>query len=194
MRNNTFSTFDIAKLLELSPGTVANWVDGGRLKAFTTLGGHRRVVREDLLAFLNGNKMPVPAVLEPAGPPRILVVDDDVSFLRLLVRGLKFRGYEASTAADGFQAGLAVQSRQPALVILDIILPGIDGFEVCKTIKAARRGTFIIAVTGHDSEDTRKKILTAGADEYLVKPFELKTLFGKIERLLGKAAAARPPE
>ena len=190
MRVKTYSTFDIAKMLEVVPGTVANWIDNGKLKAFNTMGGHRRVSQADLLGFLKGNSMPVPDVLANAsGKMKILIVEDDEKFLKLVVKAFKtFKDYEPLTATDGFQAGQLVEGHKPDLVVLDIMLPDINGFKVCELIKAKNKRTRVIAITGYDSEDIKKKILAAGADAYLIKPFQFKTLFEHVENFLGAKA------
>ena len=190
MRVKTYSTFDIARMLEIVPGTVANWIDGGKMKAFTTVGGHRRVAQEDLLVFLKKNALPVPEFLANfSGKKKILVVEDDEKFLNLLVKALKiFKNLELLTATGGFQAGQMVEGSRPDLVILDIMLPDINGFKVCELIKARNKNTRVIAITGYDSEDIKKKILAAGADAYLIKPFQFKTLFGCVRNFLGLKA------
>ena len=187
MRVKTFSTFDIAAMLDVVPGTVANWIDSGKLKAFITLGGHRRVSQEDLLAFLKKNSMPVPARLSAvSGKKKVLIVEDDEKFLKLLVKAFKtLKDYELLTATDGFQAGQLVEGRKPDLVILDIMLPDINGFKVCELIKAKNKNTKVIAITGYDSEDIKKKIVSSGADVYLIKPFQFKTLLEYVENFIG---------
>ncbi|PJA16819.1 MAG: hypothetical protein COX65_01795, partial [Elusimicrobia bacterium CG_4_10_14_0_2_um_filter_56_8] len=88
MRKKIFSTFEVAKMLELSPGTVANWVDAGRLTAYNTLGGHRRIKAEDLKTFLEENNNPVPKELSArmSSVKKVLIVEDDVKFLKLTER------------------------------------------------------------------------------------------------------------
>ncbi len=185
MRQKIFSTFEVAKMLELSPGTVANWVDAGRLKAFTTLGGHRRIKMEDLGAFLKENGIPVPKELSDRGesPRKILIVEDDTRFLKLMEKYFRTlrKDWEVFLAADGFQAGSLVGSERPEVVLLDIMLPDINGFKVCEIIKASNRRTLVIAMTGYDSEDIKTKILAAGADDYFVKPFKFEKLVKRIE-------------
>lgn len=188
MRQKIFSTFEVAKMMELSPGTVANWVDAGRLKAFTTLGGHRRIKAEDLKTFLRQNKIPVPKALTErmGGLKKVLIVDDDLKFLKLTERFFRTsRGkWEVFSAADGFKAGSLVGSEKPDVVILDIMLPDINGFKVCEIIKASNKRTLVIAVTGYDSDDIRNKILAAGADAYYVKPFKFEELLSRVESWL----------
>lgn len=190
MRHNIFSTFEVAKMLELSPGTVANWVDAGSLKAFSTLGGHRRIKAADLSDFLEKNKMPSPKELTKlmASPKKILIVEDDEKFLKLCERFLKTvrKKWEILSAADGFQAGSLVGSEKPDVVILDIMLPDINGFKVCEIIKASNKNTLVIAVTGYDSEDIKNKILAAGADAYYIKPLKFQEIVDRIESWSGQ--------
>jgi len=185
MRQKIFSTFEVAKMLELSPGTVANWVDAGKLKAFTTLGGHRRIKAEDLKTFLEENKMPAPKALAERieTARKVLIVEDDQKFLKLMERYFReSRGHwEVFAAADGFTAGSLVGSEKPDVVLLDIMLPDINGFKVCEIIKASDKRTLVIAVRGYDSEDIKAKILSAGADDYFVKPFKFEKLLARIE-------------
>lgn len=185
MRQKIFSTFEVAKMLELSPGTVANWVDAGKLKAFNTLGGHRRIKAEDLEDFLRENKIPAPKELTErmTTAKKVLIVEDDEKFLRLMERFFRtFRKkWEIFSAPDGFQAGSLVGSEKPDVVILDIMLPDINGFKVCEIIKASNKRTLVVAVTGYDSEDIKNKILAAGADAYYVKPFKFQDIVERIE-------------
>ncbi|OIO00289.1 MAG: hypothetical protein AUJ51_10505 [Elusimicrobia bacterium CG1_02_56_21] len=185
MRKKIFSTFEVAKMLELSPGTVANWVDAGRLTAYNTLGGHRRIKAEDLKTFLEENNNPVPKELSArmSSVKKVLIVEDDVKFLKLTERFFRtFRKkWEIYSAADGFQAGSLVGSEKPDVVILDIMLPDINGFKVCEIIKASNKNTLVIAVTGYDSDDIKSKIIAAGADAYYVKPFKFEDLVARIE-------------
>ncbi|PJA17294.1 MAG: histidine kinase, partial [Elusimicrobia bacterium CG_4_10_14_0_2_um_filter_56_8] len=88
---------------------------------------------------------------------------------------------EIYSAADGFQAGSLVGSEKPDVVILDIMLPDINGFKVCEIIKASNKNTLVIAVTGYDSDDIKSKIIAAGADAYYVKPFKFEDLVARIE-------------
>ena len=165
MRLKTYSTFDIATMLDVVPGTVANWVDSGKLKAYITLGGHRRVSRESLLGFLKKNKLPIPELLDDqTSNKKILVVEDDVKLLKLIVKALKrLSDFELLTATDGFQAGQLVEGSRPDLVVLDIMLPDINGFKVCELIKARNKNTKVVAITGYDSEDIKKKIMFCSA-------------------------------
>jgi len=183
----TYTTFDIGKICDVYPTTVANWIDGGELKASVTPGGHRRINSVELKKFLKKHGMLVPKELQPAGKPKILIIDDDKIVLDSIVRILRYRKkYRIFTAADGFRAGQAVLEYDPDVIILDIMLPGINGFEVCRTVRKKNKQVKIIAVTGYNTEETKTKILQCGANAYMEKPFEMKELLNKIDELLKK--------
>ena len=187
MEERTYTTFDIARLCDVYPTTVADWIDQNKLKAFVTPGGHRRVKERDLVAFLKQHKMAVPRDL--GGNKTILIVDDEPEVLKAVRALLKTAGekYEILTAEDGFQAGQAVSEFSPDLVILDIMLPGIDGFKVCELIKKKSPLTKIIAMTGYNTEEHRRRMKEKGADAFLAKPFGREDLFKIITRLLDEA-------
>ncbi|MFC2048591.1 response regulator [Elusimicrobiota bacterium] len=188
MTGKTYTTFDLAKILDVYPTTIANWVDKGKIRAFTTPGRHRRINEEDLLRFLKKYKMPIPEGLKEGGKKRVLIVDDEKKFINIIRRGLgKFpEKYVLSFAMDGFQAGQAINDFSPDLIILDLMLPGIDGFEVCARIRKNEKLSHIkiLAITGYDSSNFRKKILNTGANDYLPKPFDISLLIEKIEKIL----------
>ncbi|HOI43078.1 MAG TPA: response regulator [Elusimicrobiales bacterium] len=185
-KNKTYTTFDIARILDLSPTTVANWIDSGKLKAFVTVGGHRRVAKEDLAEFLKANKMPLPPGMAGGSGLKVLIVEDDTKFLKIAAAFFrKLGGFEVFTVANGFEAGRIMESQLPELVILDIMLPGLDGFKVCEIIKSLNRDTRVIAVTGYDADNVKRRMLGSGADAYLTKPFSFKDLERLVRELVG---------
>ena len=123
--------------------------------------------------------------------PRILVVDDDPKVLSLMDRGLAFEGYDVAVAADGRAALAIALDRPPHLVILDVMLPGIDGLEVCRRLRATTDDLAILMLTGRANVPARIAGLDAGADDYLVKPFAFDELLARIRALLRRAL---PPE
>jgi len=183
----TFSTFAIAEMLQVDPGSVANWIDSDILKAHRTPGGHRQVEIDDLLLFLKQHNMPVPTELQ-GKEVSILVVDDEEEVVSLIVRTIEIRlpQYTVYQACDGFAAGVLITTCKPAVVILDIHMPGLDGFEVCKIIKAKDHTEYaeVIAITGDDSEKVHKRILECGARICLVKPLDMDNLISEIEKSL----------
>jgi two-component system response regulator MprA len=123
--------------------------------------------------------------------PRILVVDDDPKVLSLMDRGLAFEGYAVDVAADGPLALAIARERPPHLVVLDVMLPGIDGLEVCRRLRATDTDVAILMLTGRATVPARIAGLDAGADDYLVKPFAFDELLARIRALLRRTL---PPE
>ena len=123
--------------------------------------------------------------------PRVLVVDDDPKVLSLMDRGLAFEGYAVDVAADGNAALAIARERPPHLVVLDVMMPGIDGLEVCRRLRATGGDLAILMLTGRASVPARIEGLDAGADDYLVKPFAFDELLARIRALLRRTL---PPE
>lgn len=191
-----FTTFEAAKLCHVSPLSIINWVNAGRLPAFRTPGGHRRIRREDLTRFMRESGIPVPDSLrEGSGMPRVLVVDDDASIREVIAEHMASRTkpYEVMTAADGFEAGRLVATFRPDVVLLDLRMPGIDGFQVCRTIKAdpETSKTLVIAMTGYYTTETEARILDCGAVRCFAKPVEPSILATFIDSLLSQAVGSR---
>ncbi len=122
--------------------------------------------------------------------PRILVVDDDPKMLSLMRRGLSYAGYAVDLAGDGEKALEVARDRAPDLVVLDVMLPGLDGVEVCRRLRAGDAGLPILMLTGRDRVPDRVAGLDAGADDYLVKPFAFDELLARIRALLRRARTA----
>ena len=114
----------------------------------------------------------------------VLVVDDDPAVSGALQRALKLEGYQVTLAADGPAALEELAVRPPDAVVLDIGLPGIDGLDVCRRIRAAGDDTPVLMLTARDAIDDRVQGLDAGADDYLVKPFALAELLARLRALL----------
>jgi len=114
----------------------------------------------------------------------ILVVDDDAPIRRMLDRTLTAEGYEVSLAADGGAALAAIELSAPDAVVLDVSMPGLNGLDVCRRVRAKRMGTPILFLTARDALDDRVAGLDAGADDYLVKPFAAEELLARLRALL----------
>ncbi len=153
------------------------------LPSYRTPGGHRRIRHDDLLAFLRKHDMPTPASLLE-GNFNVLIVDDEPGIVDLLKGFLQRQGgYEIASASDGITALIEVGRVKPDLLILDIMIPGVDGVEVCRRIKAdSTNKTAIIAMSG--TADKEKKVLHAGADAFMLKPIDLDKLHTEARRLL----------
>ena len=123
-------------------------------------------------------------------PPRILVVDDDPKMLSLMRRGLSFAGYVVDQAGDGEEALEIARERPPDLVVLDIMLPGLDGVEVCRRLRAADSDLPILMSTAKGRVPDRIAGLDAGADDYVIKPFDFDELLARIRALLRRTRPA----
>lgn len=176
---------EVAELLMVSPVTVRQWAQKGWLKAVTTAGGHRRFLTEDVESFARERGMR----LVSEGPLRILVVDDNRSFARYLADLLATvpEPIVVATAHDGFDAGRKVQLFNPDIVLLDLKMPGLDGFAVCQQVKedTVTQHIRVIAMTGYFTPENDLKIRQAGAEACLSKPFDKSALFQAIGLDLG---------
>src|SRR5262245_3835777 len=176
LRRPTFSTFEIARLLSVDIGSVIHWIDQGRLPGYRTPGGHRRTRREDLLSFLKKYQIPIPEALR--GHRRIVLIVEDEAVIRLdlrqMVEGLKIPALMIEEAQDGYQAGKKIESLKPSLVILDVRLPGVDGFQILKDLREQKgtEATRVIVVSGQLSPEEASRIQEIGADEVLSKPVD----------------------
>jgi CheY-like chemotaxis protein len=181
------STFAIAGMLHVDPGSVANWIDQGLLKAYRTPGGHRRVIVDDLIEFLHQHRMPIPSEIQSA-PTRILVVDDEPDVRRLIARAVKarFPDLEVLEANDAFQAGTLIATHRPDVVLLDLPMPGMDGFEVCRLIRSQSPATSaeVIAMAARLSPEDERRILECGARVCLRKPLDMDSVLKEIEASL----------
>jgi excisionase family DNA binding protein len=173
---DTYSTHDVAKICCVTPTTVIRWIEDGLIPAFKTVGGHRRVRREDLERVCRDRGIPfnVPAGTEVG---RILVVDDEpvvLDLVRDVVKELDHK-FEVEVAKDAFDAGRLVVAFRPQLIFLDLMMPGVDGFEVCTRLKRdpATTNTEVIAITGYYTEANMDRILSAGAAACLKKPLDV---------------------
>jgi Response regulators consisting of a CheY-like receiver domain and a winged-helix DNA-binding domain len=117
----------------------------------------------------------------------ILVVDDDRAVREALERALSLEGFDVELAADGAEALAAVERRQPDAIVLDVLMPGVDGLEVCRMLRKAQSRVPILMLTVRDDLSDRVEGLDAGADDYLGKPFELEELLARVRALLRRA-------
>jgi excisionase family DNA binding protein len=191
-----FTTFEAAKLCHVSPLSIINWVNAGRIPAFRTPGGHRRLRREDLARFMRENGIPLPEELrDGSGRSRVLVVDDELAIRDIFAESLSQRAnaYDVMTAADGFEAGRLVATFRPDVVLLDLRMPGLDGFQVCRTIKgdSETASTVVIAMTGYHTHETESRIVECGAVRCLAKPIEPSAVAAVIDAVLEQASAAK---
>jgi excisionase family DNA binding protein len=181
-----FTTGEAAEICKVSQQTIIRCFDSGRLRGFRVPGSRfRRIPRDALLQFMKENGIPPDAL--DSGKSKVLVVDDDPEIVELFVDVLERDGrFEVKTASTGYDAGIITQEFQPDLVILDYMLPDINGNVVCKTIrqKPEFEHTKIIIVSGVVNQDEINDLLKAGADEFVKKPFNIEKLIERIGSLL----------
>jgi two-component system response regulator MprA len=125
-------------------------------------------------------------------PPKILIVEDEEQIASFLRRGLAYEGYEVDVAPDGTVALTKARETRMDLVVLDLMLPGMDGLEVCRRLRTANSSLPILVLTARDSVSDRVQGLDAGADDYMVKPFALAELLARVRALLRRAGPGEP--
>ncbi|VAX09802.1 Response regulator [hydrothermal vent metagenome] len=180
----SLTTGEIAGLCDVNQRTVIRWIERGQLNAYQLPGrGDNRVQPEDLLTFLQAHGMPVPETLEPPNR-RVLIVDDEPSMAKSMVRVLRRAGFDTAVATDGFQAGSLIYSHRPAVMTLDLQMPGVNGFEVLKFVRNTEHlQTQKIVVVSAMPVDELRKALKMGADAVLEKPVDNKKLIETVSHL-----------
>ena len=162
-------------MLMVNPVTVRQWASRGLLRSTATPGGHRRFLLSDVEEFAR-SRGSAPDLTANGRPQRVLIVDDDRGISRLVADLIRERASDVSVeiANDGFEAGAKVESFRPHALALDLMMPGMDGFEVCRRLRARKTLSHvrIVAMTGSYTEENVAKILEAGADACLAKPFD----------------------
>jgi len=183
------TVFQASKYCNVSPKTIINWIEAGHIEAYKTVGGHRRIKKSDMENFMRKQGIPIPEQEIVGERKRILIVDDDPIIVETLVQGLEEEeyDYEIISASDGFEAGLQVNHFKPHLLILDIMMPDIKGFEVCKKIKTNEqtKNTKIIVLSAYLDDEKFKKMKEYGADICFSKPLPLPQLKEEVAKMLG---------
>jgi two-component system, OmpR family, response regulator len=129
------------------------------------------------------------AVATTAGsaPQRVLVVDDEPSIADLVATALRFEGFEVTTASTGNEALEAVEATRPDLVVLDVMLPDVDGFEVARRLAATGKSVPVLFLTARDATDDKVLGLNVGGDDYVTKPFSLAELVARVHAVLRRS-------
>lgn len=187
-----FSPRDVARLFMVSPITVRSWAEKGWLSAETTAGGHRRYLQEEVERF--AIKRGLKFKRDKRAATQVLIVDDDpelAAYLAVALQGA-VKDMETRVAYDGFEAGLLMRQSIPDVLLLDLLMPHMDGFQVCKRIKSdpELRDVRIIAMTGHPSAENYERIMAAGAEHCLSKPLDLNELYKALQPQKNMAAPA----
>ncbi|MFQ5661440.1 MAG: response regulator [Gammaproteobacteria bacterium] len=179
LRKKYFTPSEVAEILMVSPVTVRQLSQKGELDSVLTPGGHRRYLYKHIEAFARARNLPL-NIRDYSGL-RVLIVDDDEQFARYLEELLTFSSEvsEVKVANEGFRAGSLLYTFEPHIVLLDLMMPYIDGFTVCSDIKSGQmtKDIRVIAMTGYYSKENVGRILSAGVEVCLKKPFEPEDLF-----------------
>jgi excisionase family DNA binding protein len=179
-----FTTGEAAKICKVSQQTIIRCFDNGQLKGFRVPGSKfRRIPREALYKFMKDNSIPTDAL--ESGKRKVLLVDDDAELVELMSKVLEEDGrFEVRIASNGFDAGMMVKEYRPDLIVLDVMLPDINGKEVCHRVRAdsSLEDVRILCISGMIEEDKIQELRLSGADDFLHKPFEIEYL---IERMCG---------
>jgi two-component system, OmpR family, response regulator len=129
---------------------------------------------------------------DTASGHRVLVVDDEPNIVEVVTMALRFQGFEVETAGSGREALTAVRKFKPHLMVLDVMLPDMEGFEVASRLGAQRAGVPIIFLTARDATEDKVRGLTGGGDDYMTKPFSLEELVARIRTILRRTGQASP--
>ena len=181
-----FTTGEAAEICRVSQQTIIRCFDAGRLEGFRVPGSKfRRIPRQNLVRFMKDNNIPLDAI--ESGKRKILIVDDDTEIVELLEDVLDRDGrFEVKTASSGYEAGMATEKFRPELILLDYMLPDVNGNIVCQAIR--RNPEFenikIIIVSGVVKEDEIAQLIKSGAEDFIRKPFNITELTDKITAVL----------
>jgi len=173
-----FTTGEAAKICKVSQQTIIRCFDSGQLKGFRVPGSKfRRIPRDLLYKFMKENGIPTDAL--ESGKRKALVVDDDEELVELIRDALENDGrFEVRVANNGFDAGMMVKEYHPDVIVLDVMLPDINGKEVCQRIRSdsALDDVRVVCISGMVEEDKVAELMASGANEFVQKPFEVEHL------------------
>ncbi len=186
-----FTTGEAAKICKVSQQTIIRCFDNGTLKGFRVPGSRfRRIPRDQLFNFMKDNGIPTDAL--ESGKKKLLIVDDDAELIELMSEAFERDGrFDIRTANNGFDAGMKVKEFRPDLVILDVMLPDINGKEVCQRVRSDESLDMvkIICISGMIEQDKVADLKEAGANDFIQKPFQVDRL---IERSCDLLEIDRP--
>jgi|TARA_Y100001934_G_scaffold267622_1_gene348555 excisionase family DNA binding protein len=181
-----FTTGEAAKICNVSQQTIIRCFDSGQLKGFRVPGSRfRRIPRDVLYRFMKDNGIPTDAL--ESGRRKALIVDDDEELVELIRDVFDADGrFDVRVANNGFDAGMMVKEYKPDIIVLDVMLPDINGKEVCQRVRSdsALDDVRIICISGMVEADKIDDLKEAGADDFMQKPFEVDALFARVCDLL----------
>jgi len=181
-----FTTGEAAKICKVSQQSIILCFDNWQLRGFRVPGSRfRRIPREHLFRFMKDNGIPTDAL--ESGKRKVLLVDDEADLVDLMKAALDDDGrFEVRSAGNGFDAGMMVKEYRPDIIVLDLMLPDINGREVCHRVRAdsSLENVRILCISGMVEDDKIQELRLSGADDFLQKPFEMDTLLKRMCQLL----------
>ena len=180
-----YTTSQVAKICNVHRNTIIGSIRKGILRIYRTPGGHARIAREDLMEFCKQRNLPVS--FGGSRNDKVLVVDDDPLLTKIVRAGLEKAGYRVKVAANGYDAGFMTVEFKPDVMLLDIMLPDINGDQVAKRVRASE-ATAELPILGMSAVTDQSKIdalMDAGVNDFVAKPFEVSVLKERIIKLIG---------
>ncbi|MCP4810489.1 MAG: response regulator [Proteobacteria bacterium] len=176
-----YTTYQVSKILGVSLPTVVNWVNSNKMRAHRTPGGHRRIARNDLIGFAREFNYPLSDefLAESTGRRRVLIVDDERDFSDMVREYLTIKGqFDVEVADSGFAAGYTVARFKPDIILMDIMMPDMDGFEVIRMLRAGRdtRHIPIVACTAYRDVEVERRVQEESFNGFIQKPLKLDEL------------------
>jgi len=191
-----FTTSEVANYCAVTNDGVLKWIKSGKLRAFSTPGGHYRVSAEDFRSFLEKYEIPIDESFFRGGERQrtVLVVDDEPNIRDIVQRLLREidTNLRIEEACDGYEAGIKIGSLHPDLIIMDVMMPRVDGISLCRSIRENpdTQGIKVLAITAFPEQDNVKKMYDAGADLCLIKPLQFEHFRLEVMRLLSERRPA----
>jgi excisionase family DNA binding protein len=186
--DESYSSVDLAKILGVHRVTVTNWIKKGALNAARTPGGRYKVTRDNLRKFLREQGMPIPPFLQRETKKLVVAVDDDDAILNLLEKFFSTGDmpylYQLKTFNNPLDAAFFIGDSRPDLVLLDLLMPQLNGFNLAEKIKQASPDTRIVAITGYATEENIDRLKQYSIEAIVSKPFDLTELKRTIEATL----------
>lgn len=177
-----------AQICRVTTRTINNWIRGGKLKAYATPGGHFRIWPSDLSIFLKAHSMDINFDFRGEHPKKILIIDDDEAYADMIrdVLREKIENCEVTISQDGYEALILLGEFKPELVLLDLMMPGIDGFKVLELIanRKADRPVKVLVLSGNLSSAAVERLKRSSADNWLAKPVSVAELLHSVLSLL----------
>ncbi|MFO0827297.1 MAG: response regulator [Phycisphaerales bacterium] len=180
-----FTTGEAAEVCKVSQQTIIRCFDSGRLSGFRVPGSRfRRIPRGELIRFMRDNDIPIDALGDDR--KRLLIVDDDPQIVAVVRETFRDDRYDVRTASNGYDAGILTEQFRPDVILLDYMLPDINGSVVCERIRGNPEyaGTRIVFVSGVADESEVQRLMQRGGDAFVRKPFRADELQRTIEKLL----------